>query len=115
MRYMPSTWIPCADCDGQRFTEKVLAAQVPFGNQLVSIADFYDRSIAEVKEFFASETRLPAARRSAAQRILEALCDIGLGICRSANPRPRFRAAKRSGSSWRATWGKNHWPKNCSC
>jgi excinuclease ABC subunit A len=88
MRYLPSTWIPCADCDGQRFTDKVLAAQVPFGNQSVSIADFYDRSIAEVKEFFTVETRLPAARRAAAQRILEALCDIGLGYLSLGQPSP---------------------------
>jgi excinuclease ABC subunit A len=88
MRYLPSTWIPCADCDRQRFTDKVLAARVPFGDQLVSIADFYDRSIAEVKDFFAGETRLPAARRAAAQRILEALCDIGLGYLSLGQPSP---------------------------
>jgi len=86
MRYLPSTWIPCADCDGQRFTEEVLAARVPFGQQLFSIADFYDHSIAEVKEFFDAETRLPAAGRSAAQRILAALCDIGLGYLSLGQP-----------------------------
>jgi excinuclease ABC subunit A len=34
MRYLPSTWIPCADCDGQRFTDQVLAARVPFATAI---------------------------------------------------------------------------------
>jgi excinuclease ABC subunit A len=28
MRYLPSTWIPCAACDGQRFSDEVLSARV---------------------------------------------------------------------------------------
>ena len=28
MRYLPSTWMPCADCDGERFTDEVLAVRL---------------------------------------------------------------------------------------
>ncbi len=46
----------------------------------LSIADFYDLSIAEAaRDFFAGGKRLPEAKRQAAVRILEALCEVGLG------------------------------------
>ncbi len=79
MRFLPSVWIPCSDCEGQRFNEKVLAAKVPFGAQELSIAEFYALSIAEVQGFFEKEKRLPASRCQAAKRILKALLDVGLG------------------------------------
>ena len=40
MRYLPSLWIPCSDCGGQRFNEKVLAATIKIGENELSIADF---------------------------------------------------------------------------
>lgn len=79
MRFLPSVWIRCTDCEGQRFNEKVLAAKVPFGNKVLSIADFYELSINEVKDLFEKEPRLPEPRCKSAQRVLQALQDIGLG------------------------------------
>ncbi len=79
MRYLPSTWIPCAECDGLRFTDEVLAARLQAGTRQYSIADFYELSIEEVQAFFLAETRLPAAKLQTARQILDALCEIGLG------------------------------------
>jgi excinuclease ABC subunit A len=81
MRYLPSTWIPCAECEGLRFTEPVLAAKLPApsGEKQYSIAEFYDLAIEEVQTFFSTEARLPAAKLQAARQILDALCEIGLG------------------------------------
>jgi excinuclease ABC subunit A len=88
MRYLPSTWIPCADCDGQRFTDDVLAARLPFDDRRLSIADFYQLSVADVRQFFAAATGLPAAKRQTAIHILDALCDIGLGYLSLGQPSP---------------------------
>ncbi len=79
MRYLPSTWIPCAECDGLRFTDMVLAARLPAGEKLYSIAEFYELTIEEALTFFQAENRLPAAKLQTARQILEALCEIGLG------------------------------------
>jgi len=88
MQYLHSTWIRCADCDGQRFNEKVLAARIPFSHGSLSIADFYRLSIEEVKSLFDGEPRLPANRLKTAQRILRALTDVGLGYLPLGQPSP---------------------------
>jgi excinuclease ABC subunit A len=88
MRYLHSTWIRCADCAGQRFNEEVLAARVAFGAQWLSIADCYQLSIEEAATLFDAETRLPPARARAAQRILCALRDVGLGYLPLGQPSP---------------------------
>ncbi len=79
MRYLPSTWIPCGDCQGRRFNEMVEAATLSFGEQSYSISDLYDLSITEVRQILRSETRLPERQLKSAQRILMALSKIGLG------------------------------------
>ena len=86
MRYLPGEWIPCAECEGLRFSDEVLAARVPFGERLLSIADFYALPIAEARRLLAEETRLPKSRADAARRILEALDDIGLGYLPLGQP-----------------------------
>ena len=88
MRYLPSTWIPCADCDGQRFSDAVLAAKMPFGERLLSIADFFALTIAEATELLRDDARLPEGSRQAARSILAALCDIGLGYLTLGQPSP---------------------------
>ncbi|MBP1702746.1 MAG: excinuclease subunit, partial [Chloroflexi bacterium] len=85
MRYLPSTWIPCVECEGRRFTEQVLTAKIQSGETQYSIAEFYELTIEEVQAFFSAESdllganRLPAAKLQTARQILDALCEIGLG------------------------------------
>jgi len=88
MRYLPSLWIACADCAGQRFNEEVLAATVMFGDRELSIADFYSLPIQEVGDLFLKSPWLSPARRRAAHRILQALVDIGLGYLELGQPSP---------------------------
>jgi excinuclease ABC subunit A len=88
MRYLPSTWIPCSDCDGDRFSEEVLAARVGFGERHLSIADFYQLSVEEATALLIAEERLPDSSHRSAQRILEALRDIGLGYIPLGQPSP---------------------------
>jgi len=88
MRYLPSTWILCADCDGQRFSDEVLAATVQFGERRLSIADLYESSIGEVAELLLPDARLSDSQRRAARPILSALRDIGLGYLRLGQPSP---------------------------
>jgi excinuclease ABC subunit A len=88
MRYLPSTWIRCATCEGRRFSDEVLAAQVPFGERSLSIADFYELSVGEAHPLLAEEERLPERTRLRARRILEALRDVGLGYLPLGQPSP---------------------------
>jgi len=88
MRYLPSTWIPCSDCDGRRFSEEVLAAKVDFNGRSLSIADFYGLPISEVMPLILEGGRLPDAKRRSAERILRALADIGLGYIALGQPSP---------------------------
>ena len=88
MRYLPSLWILCADCGGQRFNEEVRAATVKFDSRILSIGDFYSLSIKEVRNFIAVSPWLSHSRRDAARRILQALIDIGLGYLKLGQPSP---------------------------
>jgi excinuclease ABC subunit A len=88
MRYLPSTWIPCADCAGKRFSDEVLAFVVPFGHRRLSVADVYGLSVSEVADLLLDDERLSDAGRRTARRILGALCDIGLGYLRLGQPSP---------------------------
>jgi excinuclease ABC subunit A len=88
MRYLPSTWIPCADCDGQRFSDEVLAARADFGGRQLSIADFYELRIDEVVSLLLEKGRLPEKNRRTARHILEALRDVGLGYLTLGQPSP---------------------------
>ncbi|MBN1934343.1 MAG: ATP-binding cassette domain-containing protein [Anaerolineae bacterium] len=94
MRYLPSTWIPCADCDGLRFSDQVLAATVQFESpdsenpRWLSVADLYDLSIGEVARLLLHDDRLPDKHRHTARHILRALRDIGLGYLHLGQPSP---------------------------
>jgi excinuclease ABC subunit A len=88
MRYLPPTWTPCLECEGQRFSEFVLAQRVPFGEHSYNIAEFYQLSIGEVQALLAHETRLPPASLASAKRILSALVEIGLGYLELGQPSP---------------------------
>ncbi|UCG45763.1 MAG: ATP-binding cassette domain-containing protein, partial [Candidatus Bathyarchaeota archaeon] len=88
MRYLPSLWAPCSDCNGQRFNEKVLAVTARFGTQNLTIADVYSRSIQEVQSLVTEAGWISPSRRQTAYRILQALSDIGLGYLKLGQPSP---------------------------
>lgn len=88
MQFLAPLWIPCADCDGQRFSDEVLAASVPFGGRSLSIADLYRLSVREVARLLEGETRLPGAQLTKARRIVQALLDVGLGYLPLGQPSP---------------------------
>ena len=88
MRYLPSSWVTCTDCGGERFSDEVLEARLPVAGDRLSIAEFYELSIEEVRALFAAENRLPAAKQQTAMHILDALCDIGLGYLSLGQPSP---------------------------
>jgi len=88
MRYLPSLWIPCADCEGQRFKEEVLTATVKFGDRDLSIADIYSLSIQEIGDLVLTSKWLSSSRRKTAHRILQALKDVGLGYLELGQPSP---------------------------
>jgi excinuclease ABC subunit A len=79
MRYLPSIWITCSDCNGQRFNEEVLEAKVTFGEKALSIADFYNLSISDVHMLLSEDSRLTEKNQKAARKILDALVTVGLG------------------------------------
>ena len=88
MRYLPSTWIPCSDCDGQRFSDEVLSARVSFGGRNLSIADFYKLSISQVNSLLSEEDRLSNSNHKAAKSMLDALETVGLGYLSLGQPSP---------------------------
>jgi len=88
MRYLPSTWIPCSDCEGQRFSEHILAARVSFGERKLSIADFYKLSISQVNDLLLEKGRLSSANHKAVKRMLDALKTVGLGYLSLGQPSP---------------------------
>jgi excinuclease ABC subunit A len=88
MRYLASTWIPCATCDGQRFSDEVLSVKAPFGDRQLSIADVYNMSIAEFTPLLLEQGALPEKSRWAAKRILEALDEVGLEYLSLGQPSP---------------------------
>lgn len=67
MHFLPDVWITCEACQGRRYNEETLA--VKFHGY--SIADVLDMTIAEANRVFENVPKI--------QRILQTLCDVGLG------------------------------------
>ncbi len=88
MQYLPSIWLPCEECKGQRFSREVLSALVDFNGEQLSIADFYALPIADTEEMLTKSPHLSESKREAAQRILKALTDVGLGYLELGQPSP---------------------------
>ncbi len=88
MRYLPSIWLPCEACEGQRFKPEVLRAQLDFAGRPMSVADLYAAPIREIGSLIAETPWLSAAQRKAARRILRALNDVGLGYLALGQPSP---------------------------
>ncbi len=88
MRYLPSTWIPCSACGGQRFSDEVLSAPARFGDRQLSIAQFLALSVSEALSLLEAESFLPERERQKGLRILKALSDVGLGYLPLGQPSP---------------------------
>ncbi|MFX1404598.1 MAG: hypothetical protein ACFE9D_09040 [Promethearchaeota archaeon] len=88
MQYLPSIWLPCEECKGQRFSREVLSALVDFNGGQLSIADFYALPIADTEKMLTKSPHLSESKREAAQRILKALTDVGLGYLELGQPSP---------------------------
>ena len=88
MRYLPSTWITCQGCDGQRFSEEVLATPIACDGRRLSIAEFYDLPIAEAAPLLLAHEALSPSARRRAEGILHALIDVGLGYLSLGQPSP---------------------------
>lgn len=107
LRYLPSTWITCDSCGGNRFSEEVLSQKVTLGGKTFSIADMYRLGIEEIIPFFREDTRLSERTQRKAIRILTALREVGLGYLPLGQPSPtlsggeaqRVKLAKYLGSA----------------
>jgi len=88
LRFLPSTWIPCPECAGKRFSDEVLDRRASFGARQLSIADFYELPISEAKEILLDDGQLKDTNHRAARQILTALCDVGLQYLTLGQPSP---------------------------
>jgi excinuclease ABC subunit A len=81
LAHLPSEWLPCEACQGQRFMAEVRAARV-------ALADGAEHGIAEVYQATVDEATGLLAGDARARRILAALREVGLGYLRLGQPSP---------------------------
>jgi excinuclease ABC subunit A len=67
MHFLPDVYVTCQQCKGKRYNPETM--QVTYKGK--NIADVLDMRIEDAKEFFANFPKI--------QRLLKALCDVGLG------------------------------------
>lgn len=67
MHFLPDVWVICTECNGRRYNRKTLEVEY----KAKSIADVIDMDVQEALDFFADHPRIA--------RILQTLCDVGLG------------------------------------
>jgi len=79
MRFLPSIWIPCGTCNGQRFNEETLSATMEMGGDHLSIADLYALPIGDVSDLLLEAPGFSPSGRKSARSILSAFMDVGLG------------------------------------
>lgn len=87
MRYLPSAWVTCHDCNGRRFKDEVLEARINFNGEMLSVADFYDLSVEEAHAMI-GDAEMEPKRKGKALGLLKALLDIGLGYLGLGQPSP---------------------------
>jgi excinuclease ABC subunit A len=81
LTYLPSEWLPCEACGGQRFTTEVRAARVTLaGGETYGIAELYEATVDEAAGLLAGD--------AGARRIVAALRDVGLGYLQLGQPSP---------------------------
>ncbi|MFX1369744.1 MAG: ATP-binding cassette domain-containing protein, partial [Promethearchaeota archaeon] len=107
MRYIPSTWITCSECEGLRYSEEVLAAKVNFGGLQCNIAEIYEMSIAEVQRLLTADDRITKVKRKSAERMLEALVTIGLGYLKLGQTSPSLSGGEAERIKLSKYLGKN--------
>jgi len=88
MRYLPSIWLPCEVCEGQRFKQDVLEAKVEFAGKEMSVADVFSTPIGKIGALISETHWLSPARKKSAEQVLRALNDIGLGYLELGQPSP---------------------------
>ena len=76
MSFLPSSYVPCADCGGKRYNPQTL--EVLYSDK--SIGDIMDMTIEEAAEFFAAHPKI--------SRALSLLVDTGLGYLKLGQPSP---------------------------
>ena len=86
MRYLPSTWIECQVCSGERFSDEVLAARLSMGGSTYNISEFLSLSVVESRQLFMRDSTLTPARLDSGLRILDAMEKIGLGYLSLGQP-----------------------------
>ena len=108
MRYLPSIWLPCETCDGQRFNPEVLEAVVDFGGRIMSVADFYATPIREIGNLISSTPWLSSPQSKWAERILQALNDVGLDYLELGQPSPTLSGGEAQRVKLTKYLGRNH-------
>jgi len=89
MRYLPSTWITCSECEGARYADEVLDAKVTFIDGIQrSIADLLNLTVSEAMLLMCQAPGLSDRAREKAKALLQALQMIGLGYLTLGQPSP---------------------------
>ena len=107
MRYLPSTWIPCGDCNQTRFKDEILENKISIGKRMFSIAELYELTISEVKDLFKSESRLSPADRNNLMKMLDILVEIGLGYLSLGQSSPSLSGGEAQRIKLAKYLGKN--------
>jgi excinuclease ABC subunit A len=76
MNFLPSSYVPCGECDGRRYNPQTLEV---FYNEK-SIGDVMEMTIEEAAEFFSAHPKIA--------RALSLLVDTGLGYLKLGQPSP---------------------------
>jgi excinuclease ABC subunit A len=76
MNFLPTTWVPCEDCNGRRYNAPTLEIDYHGKN----IGDVMDMSIAEAAGFFATNPKV--------HRALQLLVETGTGYLQLGQPSP---------------------------
>ena len=76
MSFLPSSYVPCEDCDGKRYNPQTL--EVLYNEK--SIGDVMEMTIEEAAEFFGANPKIA--------RALSLLVDTGLGYLKLGQPSP---------------------------
>ena len=104
MHFLPDVYVVCQQCKGTRYNPETLEITYKGKN----IADVLDMRIEEAREFFANFPKIV--------QLLQALCDVGLGVHDAgAVVARRCRAARPSGSSWPPSWAGRAPGTRCTC